>query len=231
MKVHRDLQVSGLVSGPGEIWGEKWRRALAALRQTLGTGWSADKPRLEPIIDSDDIEIFFYTRATDGQEQDYEIRLPRDQTGGKVAPTISTRDTQNDLSVEDYNSVLTAFWEAYLWPACDATGAACVLSPEELRLEEIIPTGVVRDLAGYLQAANWGSSGTHPLDQRRWMRFIINALDYSDGLDGDGLVQFLTQDYGVPERWARRLGGEFDFGQDLLTMYRELLKAPASEPN
>lgn len=185
--------------------------------EQLGAGWVAERARVEPIIDREGTMLFFYTMRKGAEPRDFEVRIPKEPDLEIVHCYISPREAGH-LTVQQHNSVLEALWEEHLGPACEKASARAALTSAERQVQQMIPAELAKYLKGYLDSANWGDSGRHPADEKRWMQFIIMLLDYD--LAGDELAELLSEDYRVPEKWARRLARELDFGRGLLNLYR-----------
>ncbi|WFU71056.1 hypothetical protein [Bradyrhizobium sp. CB2312] len=66
--------------------------------------------------------------------------------------------------------------------------------------------------------ANKSTGSSHPLDQQRWLRFLILAHCSAQKPDGERLRRWLMEVEG-DEDHALKLVIEYEFGLDLLNAY------------
>ena len=73
-------------------------------------------------------------------------------------------------------------------------------------------------LKRFLECANMGDGGSHPLDEKRFFDFIIQAHHERSLLD-ESTLRGLLIDEGWSEHHADKLSSKYCFGKDLLKQY------------
>jgi hypothetical protein len=129
----------------------------------------------------------------------------------------------HELSVAQYNSVLTEFYLRFLHPAALETGLPVELSSDERTNREPFGRTGRELLRRFSACAN--KSLAHPRDRERWLEFLLYVnLHRRSDRDGDSalLAEFLIKD-GWPVDKARRLVSEYEFAGELL---RALERSP-----
>lgn len=146
------------------------------------------------------------------------VLWPQDGGGYRIANIVPRKTGQ--LSTSQYNAILQDFVRSVAEPAkADGHFEIELTSPDQ-SMSDWIGEEATRALVTFSQNANKSTGASHPMDQTRWMDFIIKA--YRTGgrtLDSSRLARWLREVEGWDESTAFELAIEFEFSLDLLTHY------------
>lgn len=119
------------------------------------------------------------------------------------------------LSYDEYNEIITEFYNSCLAPTSEKSGIAVDISTGELNDEDIVGETSAKLLKAFSSCANKSTGSSHPLDRERWFAFLIEASKSQDEIDTGDLKRLLQQQ-GWSEEIALDLVIEFEFGRDLI---------------
>lgn len=119
------------------------------------------------------------------------------------------------LSYEEYNKIITDFYEACLLPVSAKHGIVVEITTGELKDEDIVGDIPAKLLRTFSSCANKSTGSAHPLDRNRWFAFIVEACKSKDDID-TGDLRRLLQQQGWSDEIALDLVIEFEFGRDLI---------------
>jgi len=122
------------------------------------------------------------------------------------------------LTDEEYNAILDEFESSLLRPLAEGLGVDLRTISPGVKLEASLSREAMEMLRSFSATAN--RSGLHPLDWRRWGRFLIQTHLDGPTLDGTDLDWWLDQE-GWPEEMRRLLVGSYETGLSLLAEYDE----------
>jgi hypothetical protein len=122
------------------------------------------------------------------------------------------------LSDEEYNSILSEFERDVIGPTSAGIRVATTIIPPLARLEASLSPEALGKLRSFSSAAN--KSFLHPLDWRRWDRFLVQIHLDGSSLDDADLAMWLAEQ-GWTEPQFGRLIERFKMGQSLLSAYDE----------
>jgi hypothetical protein len=94
------------------------------------------------------------------------------------------------------------------------------LSGMDVDLSAQLPKDVYARLRHFSVAANKKTGSSHPLDQERWMDFLIASDKATVVLDSHTLARWLVEIEGWESEQASRLAEEYEFGRELLQRRR-----------
>jgi hypothetical protein len=97
-----------------------------------------------------------------------------------------------EISREEYNVVLTNFYQQFIRPAADDSGVVAVLGKDQLELEDLMSPHAAELLHAFSVLAN--RSVLHPLDDGRLENFIIAAHDEGAKFDATMLKRWLCEE-------------------------------------
>ena len=126
------------------------------------------------------------------------------------------------VDMRDYNRLVARFRDEVAAPlerqdrlAVRETGPAGSLS-------ELIGEPASEALARFSLAANKSSGNTHPGDNERWNRFLVEALPVSDGTGFAEALQSVLERNGWSESAAYDLAIQAERANDVLAMKRQM---------
>ncbi len=124
------------------------------------------------------------------------------------------------LSYEEYNEILRSFCDGVLVPLQKQNTIGFSLNTTDVDLSVQLPREVYDRLRRFSLAANKKTGSFHPLDQERWMDFLIASDQAQVSLDPHTIARWLVEVEGWESEQASRLAEEYEFGRELLQRRR-----------
>lgn len=139
------------------------------------------------------------------------------QGGYKVSNVVPIQ--QGQLDVAGYNAALVDFATTVISPVIKSSGIELVLTSADQTIEDWTDLATASALKRFSSLANKSTGRSHPLDEERWLDFIISAHHGGRPLDPEQLSRWLIE----VERWsddiAHDLVSEYSIGMALLDRY------------
>ena len=126
----------------------------------------------------------------------------------------------SELTHDQYNAALENFFESILQPAIKDSPISAELTSNEVSVGSVAGVEVEKALVRFSNLANKSTRGSHPLDRKRWLEFLILAHESGSELYTDLVIHTLVE-LGWSEEAAIELGIQFEFSQDLLSYKQE----------
>jgi hypothetical protein len=124
------------------------------------------------------------------------------------------------LTYDEYNEILKSFSDAVLARVSAQRTIDFDLGGMDVDLAAQLPQDVYSRLRLFSVAANKRTGSSHPLDQERWMDFLIASDKATVSLDSHILARWLVEVEGWESELASRLAQEYEFGRELLQRRR-----------
>ena len=175
--VYRELTVEG-----SDIALQDFEKRLES---GLCEGWSRDR---ENEVRLHDEQLCF--KHIDSEHKVWDLWVAR--SSGKFWCSNITRADGSRISVEEYNVLLTEFFERFVILAAQNSGVAAELSKDQMELEDLMSSRTAKLLRGFSAAAN--RSSLHPLDERRLEEFLVAAHDEEAKFDATMLKRWLVEE-------------------------------------
>ena len=119
------------------------------------------------------------------------------------------------LSYEEYNKIITDFYETCLAPLSSAHNIKLEITTDALTDEDVVGEVPARLLKSFSNNANKSTGSGHPSDKERWFKFIVETCKSKHHID-TGDLQRLLQQQGWTNEMALELVIEFEFGRGLI---------------
>ncbi len=119
------------------------------------------------------------------------------------------------LTFEQYNELLTEFYERYLLPASEIVGVNLDITSGKIEDEDIVGSHAAKLLSTFSECANKSTGSSHPCDQKRWFDFIVEACSSEEHVDAGNLERLLKQQ-GWSDDASQRLIIQFEFARDII---------------
>jgi hypothetical protein len=200
------------------------RAKRAALSQALDEMTQADQQwtrnrELEQNlhIGEDDCDAMAFSRLSEEGFAAAGLVLWSKPDGYSVANIVPLET--GSLSYEQYNAILTDFQTRIALPAAKKSGYMVEVSAATASLDDWVGNETATALRRFSASANKSTGSAHPLDQKRWLDFLIRAHRESEPLDGSRLCRWLIEVENWPEDLAHTLTIEYEFGLALLAQY------------
>lgn len=137
--------------------------------------------------------------------------------GYKVSNVVPIQLGQ--LGVAGYNAALVDFASTVVSPVIKSSGIELVLTSADQSIEDWTDPATASALSRFSSLANKSTGRSHPLDEERWLDFIISAHHGGRPLDPEQLSRWLIE----VERWsddiAHDLASDYSMGMALLARY------------
>jgi len=124
-----------------------------------------------------------------------------------------------ELSIDQYNAILQDFITKVAQPAARG-GVFTIESTAPLQgPQDWMDANAADSLRRFSGAANKSTGASHPLDERRWYQFLIDAHGAAKRATPDQLARWLVEVEQWPEDTARELAISYEFALGLLERY------------
>jgi len=123
------------------------------------------------------------------------------------------------LEVHEYNDALQEFLRDVVKPAEHVLGIEIRVSPREQTLTDWTSKEAADALRLFTAAANMSTGADHPLDEARWLRFVIADHRAQGTLDAALLRQWLVEVDRWPAEIAAELASDWSKYRGLLAAY------------
>jgi hypothetical protein len=204
MKVYGDLVLSG---PPVALLS-----AVAAIEQSLSAGWERSH-ELESRIRAANARCFVAPETASHPAG--ALWLAKREQGGWYVANIVPMDA-GGLTEDQYNSILTEFYERFVKGVAESAGVKAVLGKTDKSPADYMSSAAVDRLDRFSALANKSTGSGHPADQERWFDFIIQIHNDQRGPDAGTLVDLLSEYFGWPHEKASELASEYELGRALL---------------
>jgi hypothetical protein len=209
MEVFRDLTIHGDA--------ERLARMMDLVERSLTGGWSRDRgieEHLQGLGPRKAVEYCFAC-TKEGQRPAANVFFTEKEPGTLHVPNIVPR-VQHRLAYGQYNALLEEFYQQFVRPAADQTGAVAELTGNQADLDRWLSRPVAEKLVGFSRSANRGTGASHPSDRERWNDFVLAAHRECSNLDASTLRRWLVEIEGWAPEVAEQLALEYEYGRELL---------------
>ncbi|NQU05261.1 MAG: hypothetical protein HQ568_04145 [Calditrichaeota bacterium] len=128
--------------------------------------------------------------------------------------------TKSQLSISEYNRIVTAFSNDIVTPVKDGLGVVVDLTLDYYELEDIISEESADALRKFSSCANRSTGIAHPNDQERWFAFVDLMHSNDEKIDHSELTAFLIEE-GWHKEQAAELADNYTSAYDLLIYHCE----------
>lgn len=126
---------------------------------------------------------------------------------------------KSELSIAEYNAVLGEFERFALRPAAERLGLPLETTAPVADATAWMSPAAAELLRSFSVLANKSTGAAHPLDRRRWHKFMIAAHREGARLDGWTLRRLLSEELGWSSDRAGDLAEEYELARELLRDY------------
>ena len=194
---------------------------LAALmdevEKSLKPGWERDRT-LENKLRADVFStkpVYCFAKDQDDRLPSATVHLLEEETGNLVLSNIVPRK-KYQLTNDEYDSILEDF-VSIVRPCADRKGVIVNLTSSQADLGDWLSDLATEKLRTFSTKANKRAGFLLPIDQERWLDFIVTARREGSKLDASNLRRWLVEFEGWSPEIAEQLAGEYAFGGKLLT--------------
>jgi hypothetical protein len=126
---------------------------------------------------------------------------------------------QGKLSFDQYNGILADFLEQGLNLVAPKLGVTVNATKPDRPITDWLSQAAADKLHGFSVLANKSTGASHPLDNARWLDFLVQAYRDNSTLEAGILRRWLIEIEHWPEDQAGELASEYDFSRDLLNHF------------
>jgi hypothetical protein len=206
MKVFRDLAITG----PSENLAE----FISNIEPLLDDGWLRLRERERELLPTK--FVCFSCSAKEDRAAAYLYLTYHAPTHLYVSNIVPKEIGQ--LNFDQYNRVLSEFYERFAKIAAKEP-LVVTLSSDEKNVADWLPSEGAALLTAFSHGANKSTGSGHPMDRKRWFRFLV----YTHRLGAPSIQYFLERWFLEEENWpedkVQKLMSEYEFGIDLLEFY------------
>ncbi|MEP0873373.1 hypothetical protein NDA01_26795 [Trichocoleus desertorum AS-A10] len=211
MKSFRELKLIGSDS--------EQRRLITLIEQRLSNGWTRERERENQLNSRTGYEYIIFVCSETASRRAAGLSFVADENGYLGVSNIVPRDV-GELSKDQYNAILEEFLTQFVEPAAQGLDIEIRTTSSERTIDNSMSPEMAQLLKRFSAAANKSSGGTHPLDERRFLDFIVQAHREGALLDEAQMSGLLIED-GWSSEHAQELSSKYRFGRDLLSHYGE----------
>lgn len=146
---------------------------------------------------------------------------------------------KNELSVDEYNSILMEFYDDVIKPYKEAGTDLSISQPSDDIFEPltVISKEALDKLEIFCRGANKSTGSSHPCDKERWLDFVCQTVDDDRIFDSSTLASFLQDEnywgvkledfigvmgnYAWDEEHAYELASEYESLCEVLQFYKK----------
>jgi hypothetical protein len=209
MEVFRELIICGEA--------KKLDETMTLAERSLTAGWSRDRQieeRLQRLGPRKAVDYCF-TCTKEGQRPAANLFFTDKGPETLYVSNIVPR-SQHKLAYGQYNALLEEFYQRFIRPAADQTGAKAELTGDQADLDRWLSRATAEKLRGFSRGANRGTGSSHPSDRERWNDFVLAAHREGSSLDASTLRRWLIEIEGWAPEVADQLAIEYEYGRELL---------------
>ena len=124
-----------------------------------------------------------------------------------------------ELGVSGYNAALNHFLQSVVEPACQSEPLAAKVTGASMSIDDWAGEPSAKALKSFSALANKSTGRSHPMDEQRWLHFLLEAHRAKSTLASDQLARWLIEAERWPIETAYELASEYDFSRTLLNLY------------
>ncbi len=212
MQQYRDLNINLSAENTGQF--------IAALDAALANGWKrAHEQEREARRDSIGGECYYYICDRRESREPALLAIYRRDTLGLYVSNVVPQEITN-LSYEQYNQILQDFHDSVLLKVNTTFPVSVILGSEHLSIEHLISANALTRLCLFSNLASKSTGSAHPLDQERWIAFLVALSREKHTLDAHSLGRWLTDVEQWSSEMVHELTCEFEFAIALLSHER-----------
>jgi hypothetical protein len=140
------------------------------------------------------------------------------RSGKALRITNIVPESEGELTRQQYNALVEAF-DALCEPVAGRHGLRVRVTNDHQDIAALLTPNAMKALQLFSSAANKSTGSTHPLDRKRWLKFLVLAHDENTELDTETLTRWLIEEQRWSEDHAVKLSVQFEFAHELLEEY------------
>jgi hypothetical protein len=212
VKVFRELKLIGSAS--------EQERLIGLIERQLTNGWTRDRGEEAKVKPRSGYDYIIFTCSEIMSRPAALLLFIADENDYLYVCNIVSKDGKA-LGEDRSNAILEEFLTQFIEPAAKGLDIEIFTNSDELTIDNAMSPEMSQLLRQFSGAANKSSGGTHPLDERRFFDFIVQAHNEKALLYETALSGLLVDD-GWSSIHAQALSSKYIFGRELLNHYSNL---------
>ena len=180
MQQFRDLKLIGSSS--------ELEKFIERIETSLCDGWTKVEKRKNSILVSHRFTAFNFVSPQTNTRPQGSLSLAFDDENGYLYVCNIVPLEYGQLEIQDYNSILEEFLTKFVEPAAQDLNIKIETTAAERTIDNSMSPKLSITLKCFLECANMGDGGSHPLDEKRFFDFIIQAHHERSLLDESTLL-------------------------------------------
>ena len=189
------------------------------VRQVLGRyakqPWRHAEEREKALTEDEDAMTF--ERESKGNIPNSGLTLWAESYGYNVINIVPLEI--HEISIDVYNDVLNDFVDRVVQPASEVSGFDIEISARKQSITDWTSQEAADALHRFSVTANKSTGSGHPLDRKRWFKFLFSARRARGKLDSYLLERWLIEAEEWPPDVTTKLISQYEFGMSLLDEY------------
>lgn len=166
---------------------------ISEVASRLSEGWYRDKAlEAGPILH---MTVYYFANHDLRDFGQVLLALSSSKLGLLHVSNIIARARQQ-LTYDEYNSILVAFANNYLVPTANERGFVVSISPSDQSIDDWLSPECAAALRRFSISANKSTGTSHPMDKERWFEFVILAANAESTFDSTLLKRWLIEEGG-----------------------------------
>lgn len=212
LKVFRDLEFYGNENS--------FLQLIETIEKKLSDGWKRNHEDEKKMSASLSKTVYTFECDKSGQRESAYLSLTTKNATTLYVPNIVPVESGR-LEIDQYNYVLTEFYEKFAKSAADELKLEHKLTDDVKGIDNWVSPNVEKKLTRFSRLANKGTGSAHPSDEERWFDFIISAHQENSSLSSETLRRWLTEVEGWSAEISWDLVIEYESARRLLKFYDE----------
>lgn len=207
MKIFRDLFI--------HITGEQTDSFIEKIDGILDDGWIHDTEAEKESEEFAEYDFIYFSCTAKDNRNSALLAFARKDEEVLYVSNIVPKD-KPELSCDEYNCILEEFCNRFIVPVSEELKIKVDLTTNDENMEDWISEAYFKKLRLFSVAANKSTGSAHPLDQKRWLDFLVSVHHEHRNLHSSQLQRWLVEVENWPEDVAVDLSIEYQFAMNLL---------------
>jgi hypothetical protein len=190
----------------------------AAILKNLDNGWIHAPKREDRSLLSPGQDLLALERLDAPLLPGVSLWMFSEEDGSYKVSNIVPLKT-GELGISGYNAALNHFLQSVVEPACESESLKAKVSGASMSIDDWAGEPSAKALKSFAELANKSTGRSHPMDEQRWLHFLLEAHRAKSVLGGDQLARWLIEAERWPLEIAYELASEYDLSRTLLDLY------------
>ncbi len=197
-------------NGPGAV--------RATVLAYLDNGWTHTPQREDRSYGLDDADMLALERIDTAEAAGVSLWMfSQDDGSYKVSNIVPLKS--GELGVGGYNAALHHFIQSVISPACESTPLTFEITGALKSIDDWAGDTSAKALKSFSTLANKSTGRSHPMDEKRWLLFLLASHREKSELESGQLARWLIEAEGWPLEVAYELASEYELSRSLLKLY------------